>query len=294
MVELVYKPISSIYKLILVTVVVVPLLGVFIALLQVWSNFAGWRDVSLFIMLYFCTMYGVTIGDHRLFTHRSFVASRPLKWALGILSCFGWQGAPIPWTADHIFHHTHSDTVSDIHSPHNEESIFRGLVFAHFGWLFSGKQADPRVYAKHLLTDSDVVLISKFYPVWLVLSLLIPFLIGGWTGLLWGGLVRIAVVHHVTWSINSICHVFGAQTFATNDESRDNLLVAAVSGGEGNHNGHHAIPRSARHALWARHWWQWILFDSSYVVIRLFARLGLASEVQHSSDELVATKLRRS
>lgn len=169
--ELIYEPTSIFYKLILTIVVVVPLASMFFGFI----TWAGWMWFLFFLGCYLVTMYGVAIGDHRLFTHHSFVASRSLKWALGIASCFGWQGAPIPWKADHVYHHVKSDRESDIHSPHHKGSVLRGLIFAHFGWLFSGKKADPEIYAHDLLADPDVVLISKLYPVWLVLSLVLPF-----------------------------------------------------------------------------------------------------------------------
>jgi stearoyl-CoA desaturase (delta-9 desaturase) len=159
-----------------------------------------------------------------------------------------------------------------------------GFFHAHVGWLFKDRMASPEIYAKHLLKDPIVMFVSKTFFLWVGLSLLVPFLIGGWTGLLWGGLVRIFLAHHVTWSVNSVCHTFGKREFETTDQSRNEWLVGLLGFGEGWHNNHHAFPRSAFHGL---HWWQ---FDLSGYVIWTLERIGLVKDVYRVTPEMLAKR----
>jgi stearoyl-CoA desaturase (delta-9 desaturase) len=188
------------------------------------------------------------------------------------------QGPAITWAANHLKHHALADKPGDPHSP------LEGLVHAHLGWLFGEEKADPGRYCRHLLQDPVVVFADRTFVVWVALSLLIPFAIGGWTGLLWGGLVRIFLVHHVTWSVNSVCHTFGRRAFETTDRSRNQWVVGLLAGGEGWHNNHHAFPRSAVHGLDR---WQ---LDLSAWLIATLERLRLATNVQRIAPEMIARK----
>jgi len=192
-----------------------------------------------------------------------------MRAVLLALGCMPLQGNPIEWAATHLKHHAVSDREGDPHSP------MEGFWHAHFGWLFGVGvgTADTNVYCRHLLKDPVVMFISRTFFLWVILSLAIPFALGGWTGLLWGGLVRIFLTHHVTWSVNSVCHTFGKREFETNDQSHNEWIVGLLGFGEGWHNNHHAFPRSAFHGL---HWWQ---FDLSGYLIWTLERLGLAHDV---------------
>jgi stearoyl-CoA desaturase (delta-9 desaturase) len=221
---------------------------------------------------------GVTAGFHRMLTHRSFRAQPVVRAIILVFGSMAVEGPAIRWAANHLKHHALADRAGDPHSPVD------GLVHSHLGWLFNYDQADPNVYCRALLRDPVVVFIDRTFPLWVALSLLIPFALGGWTGLLWGGLVRMFFVHHITWSVNSVCHTFGRRTFATPDRSRNQWMVGLLGMGEGWHNNHHAFPRSAVHGLDR---WQ---LDVSAWVIAAFERLGLATDVQRISREVIARK----
>lgn len=262
-----YNP--TVFKTIVLLVVVIPLFATGLAIQLLWQHAVHWSDLALLGTMYCLTTLGIGAGYHRMLSHRSFIAHPAAKFALLILGSMGLQGNAIEWAATHMKHHAQADQEGDPHSP------LDGFVHAHFGWLFSGgvSIADPRVYSPHLLKDPHVVFVSRTYWLWVVLGLAIPFAIGGWTGLLWGGLVRLFLSHHVTWSVNSVCHTFGKREFVTNDQSRNEWIVGLLAFGEGWHNNHHAFPRSAFHGL---HWWQ---FDLNSYVIWTLERLGLAHDV---------------
>jgi hypothetical protein len=193
------------------------------------------------------------------------------------------EGSPDIWAATHLKHHAHSDQEDDPHSP------LDGFWHAHFGWLFSLRNFPAvREYTPHLLEDRLVQFISRSAPLWVLLSLLLPALLGGWTGFLWGGLVRIFLVNHVTWSVNSVCHSFGKRPFETMDESRNEWVVGLLAFGEGWHNNHHAFPHNAFHGL---HWWQ---FDLSGLLIRLSERFGFVWQVQRVTSEAIKAKRKAS
>jgi stearoyl-CoA desaturase (delta-9 desaturase) len=266
-------------------VVVAPLLALCCAVVRWWGHGIGWRDLIVAAALYVVIGHGVTAGFHRLFTHRSFVVGRPLKIALGIIGSMAFQGGPIGWVADHRRHHALADRPGDPHSPHGHGPGLRGqlcgLWHAHVGWLLHHTPTSWRRYAGDLLKDRDLVMVNRLFPVWCLVSLAVPFgigwyfggLAGGLTALLWAGGVRICLMHHMTWSVNSICHVIGRRPFATGDKSANVGVLAVVSFGESWHNGHHAFPRSARHGV-LRH-----QFDSSAMLISCFERLGCAHDV---------------
>ncbi len=260
------KPMGNSKPFVLV-IVIVPFLGTVLAIGSLWQRAIQWPDLALLATMYTLTAFGLTIGYHRMLTHRSFRAHPVVKVILLVLGAMAVASPPIEFAAIHIKHHAQSDREGDPHSP------LEGLFHAHLGWLFKDRFADPQVYCRHLLKDAIVVFVNRSFLLWVALSLGLPFAIGGWTGLLWGGLVRIFLVHHFSFSVNSICHTFGRREFETNDRSRNQWLVAVLAFGEGWHNNHHAFPRSAFHGL---HWWQ---LDLSGYVIWTLERLGLAYDV---------------
>ncbi|MEN3282843.1 MAG: hypothetical protein V7607_3983 [Solirubrobacteraceae bacterium] len=270
------------------TVTVVPFLALGVVGWQVWAEWLHWRDILVFAILYVITGLGVTVGFHRLFTHRSF-ATKP--WVRGVVAAMGSmaiEGPVISWVADHRKHHAFADQPGDPHSPHVDHGVgwrgaLRGLAHAHMGWLFIHNQRGARKrYAPDLIADPVVSWVDRTFVLWVVTGLGAAFglgwLIGGTlnaalTGLLWGGAVRILVLHHVTYSINSLCHYFGRRRFDTGDESRNLAWLSFLSFGEAWHNNHHAFPTSAAHGL---RWWE---LDLSSLVIRSLERVGLAWDV---------------
>jgi stearoyl-CoA desaturase (delta-9 desaturase) len=270
------------HKLSILALVVIPLAGVIVAMRMLWHRAAGWDDVALMIGLYVPISMGITVGFHRYLTHRGFRAGPLVKATLLVLGSMAVEGSAIAWAANHRKHHALSDREGDPHSPAD------GFFHAHVGWLFDGQVADQVVYARDLRADRMVMWISRTWPLWAAMSLVIPFLVGGWSGLLWGGLVRIFLTHHVTWSVNSVCHTFGKRPYQTKDRSRNQWVVGLLALGEGWHNNHHAFPRSALHGL---RWWQ---FDLSGITIRLLERLRLIWNVQRvSPDDVRARDERR-
>jgi stearoyl-CoA desaturase (Delta-9 desaturase) len=270
------------------TVTVVPFLALGVVGWQVWAELLHWRDIAVFASLYLVTGLGVTVGFHRLFTHRSF-ATKP--WMRGVFAALGSmaiEGPVISWVADHRKHHAFADQPGDPHSPHVDHGVgwrgaLRGLLHAHMGWLFIHTQRGARKrYAPDLVADPVVSWVDRTFVFWALGGLGAAFglgwLIGGTltaalTGLLWGGAVRILVLHHVTYSINSLCHFFGRRRFDTGDESRNLAWLSFLSLGEAWHNNHHAFPTSAAHGL---RWWE---LDLSSLVIRGLERVGLAWDV---------------
>jgi stearoyl-CoA desaturase (delta-9 desaturase) len=229
-----------------------------------WGGSLHWHDLVVLAVTYTLTGLGITVGYHRLFTHRSFKTTRAVRALLAVLGSMAVEGPAIEWVATHRKHHRYSDHEGDPHSPHVDTApgwrgALRGLVHAHVGWMFRGKDmANPRRYAKDLLADRDLQFISRTFPLWVVAGLALPFglgvaltgsLVGGLTGLLWGGAVRVLILHHATFCINSLCHFFGRRPFVTGDESRNLAWLAPIAFGEAWHNNHHAFPTSARHGL---------------------------------------------
>ncbi len=266
------------YKVIVLVVVIVPLLATVLAISLLWQRAVHPKDIVLLLSMYTITAMGVTIGFHRMLTHRSFRPHPVVKFLLLVFGSMSLEGPALQWTATHTMHHALADREGDPHSP------VEGFFHAHLGWMFKDREADPQVYARHLLTDPMILFVSRTFFVWVGLSLLIPFLIGGWSGLLWGGLVRIFLTHHVTWSVNSVCHTFGKREFETPDRSRNEWLVGLLAFGEGWHNNHHAFPRSAFHGL---HWWQ---VDFSSYIIWTLERVGLVKEVYRVSPAMRARR----
>lgn len=258
---------SNTFTIIMLMVVVAPFLALLFAIWQLWDRAVGWGDVLLLVGLYVPVSLGVTVGFHRMLTHKSFAAHPPTKFVLLALGSMAIEGSCIGWTADHLLHHQMSDRKGDPHSP------TEGLWHAHLGWLFGSQRADPVYYCPALLRDPISSFVDRTFLLWVALGLLIPFLIGGWQGLIWGGLVRVFFVHHVTWSVNSVCHTWGARPYATEDRSRNNWVVGLLALGEGYHNNHHRWPRAAIHGMDR---WQ---LDASAWLIQVLEKLHLARNV---------------
>jgi stearoyl-CoA desaturase (delta-9 desaturase) len=256
---------SRVSRVVMIVAVVVPLLGTAIAMAMLWGSAFRLVDVVLLVSLYALCAFGTTIGFHRYFTHKGFEARLPVKVALGVLGCMTMQGPITQWVTDHRKHHALSDKPGDPHSPHVGHGdgllgAVRGFVHAHVGWMFSNLGMEQgRVYGKDLYEDRVIVWLDRLYLLWVALSLGIPFVIGylagggsvllGLEAMVWGGLFRIFLYQHATFSVNSICHMFGRQEYRSRDEARNNWLVALLVFGEGWHNNHHAFPASARHGL---------------------------------------------
>ena len=283
-----------------IVTVIVPFVALALAIIHFWGNGVTALDLVLCGGMYVITAFGLTLGFHRLFTHRSFKCGGALTACLGVAGSMAAQGPVLFWVACHRRHHQCSDDEGDPHSPHQFGrgfvAVLRGWWHAHMGWMFTHKTENYRKFAGDLLRERRVVRINRHYFVWIALGLLIPAVLGGliskswwgaFTGLLWGGLVRMFFVHHCTWSVNSICHLFGRAPFATNDESRNNALCAMLTLGEGWHNNHHAFPSSARHGLF---WWQ---LDVVYLTVCALRILGLAWDVHLPSREQMAERAQR-
>jgi stearoyl-CoA desaturase (delta-9 desaturase) len=280
-------------------VILAPPAGLIAAVVWIWGVGFGWLHLGLLLGMYILTGLGITIGFHRLFTHRAFETGRITQSVLAILGSMAVEGPLLDWVATHRSHHQHSDQAEDPHSPHSCGAGFlnmtRGLWRAHMGWILVPKSRDVSRYVADFRSNRLLRTISALFPLWVVLSLTIPAALAGlvtmsWTGallgLIWGGLVRIFFVHHVTWSINSVCHIWGTRPFRSHDESRNNPIFGILAFGEGWHNNHHAFPSSARHGL---RWWQ---IDMSFLAIWLMSRLGLAWNVKIPTPARMAAKRR--
>jgi stearoyl-CoA desaturase (delta-9 desaturase) len=259
----------------------------------------SWRDLIVLFVTYLLTGLGITVGFHRLFTHRSFKTGPMMRALLAALGSAAVEGPVIEWVANHRKHHQFSDQDGDPHSPHVDRgkgwlAALAGLFHAHVGWIFKGDaMANEERYAPDLLADPIIRFIDRTFPVWVLAGLAFPFalgfalsgsLAGGLTGLLWGGAVRLFLLHHATFSINSLCHFFGARRFVTGDESRNLFWLSLPTLGEAWHNNHHAFPTSARHGL---RWWQ---LDPSAWLIAVLERVGLVRDVVRVSAERQGSK----
>jgi len=276
------------YRLLLTAVIALgpPLVG-FVVLFRSIGHPVPWFEIVLALIFLVVIGHGITVGYHRLFTHRSFEASRPLKIVLAILGSMAFQGSLIGWVADHRRHHRYADRPGDPHSPLwvGSDAVrgWRGFWHAHIGWTFRGETTTRTQYASDLLADSDLVLIDRLFVPLCVATLVLPFAIGFlWTGTIAGafgafvfaGVIRVGISHNVTWSINSVCHRFGSRSFNTRDTSTNVRILALFTMGESWHNNHHSFPRLARHGVDPHQ------LDTSAAVIRFFELLGWAKCVQ--------------
>jgi stearoyl-CoA desaturase (delta-9 desaturase) len=290
---------SSTEKIVNLGAVVVPFAATLVAIVLLWNSWVTAADLVIAAVMYLLTAVGITVGFHRLLTHRSFQTYKPLEYLFAILGSMAVQGPVVSWVADHRKHHAHTDEEGDPHSPHvgpdgGVKGVFSGLWHAHTGWLMSSQgRADWKKYAPDLYEDRGMRMINRQFPLLVLASLVIPALagylvsgtaVGALTGLLWGGLVRIFFVHHVTWSVNSICHFFGSRRFDTDDHSTNVFWLALPSLGESWHHNHHAFPRSAVHGLK-----RWEL-DPSGLIIAGMEKLGLARNVIRISPERQAER----
>jgi stearoyl-CoA desaturase (delta-9 desaturase) len=278
-----------------VAFMVVPLLALAAAIPLAWGWGLSWLDVGLAVFFYYLTGLGVTVGFHRYFTHGSFKAKRPLRVALAVIGSTAFQGGVIGWVADHRRHHAFSDKEGDPHSPWlfgtGPAAMIRGFWHSHMGWILGRDRTNARRFAPDLLADRDIVAVDRLFLPLTLASLLVPALIGGllsmswWgalTALFWAGLVRVAVLHHVTWSINSICHMFGDRPFAARDRSANVWWLAVLSFGESWHNLHHADPTCARHGVKRGQ------VDISARIIWFFERLDWAYSVRWPTTRRLA------
>jgi stearoyl-CoA desaturase (Delta-9 desaturase) len=271
--------------------VVVPFVGTLFAIVMLWNRAVDLTDLLVMVAMYLVTAVGVTVGFHRLLTHRAFASYPWVERTFAVMGSLSVQGSVMDWVADHRKHHAHTDREGDPHSPHvGHGSGLPGLWHAHVGWLMETQgQADWRKYAAELYEDPAMRRIGRWFPQLALLSLAIPMVadwaLHGFTvagairGLVWGGLVRIFFVHHITWSVNSVCHFFGRRRFDIDDHSTNVGWLALFSLGESWHHNHHAFPRSAYHGL---RWWE---IDPSGLIIAGMQRVGLAWNVVRISPE---------
>ncbi|MHA6625948.1 acyl-CoA desaturase [Pseudonocardia sichuanensis] len=275
--------------------VILPLLALVATVPIAWGWGLTWLDVAIAAVFYVASGLGITVGYHRYFTHGSFKAKRPLRVALAVAGSLAMQGPVITWVADHRRHHAFSDKEGDPHSPWlfgtGPVALAKGFWHAHTGWLFDRDVTNRERFTPDLLADRDISRVDRLFLLWSVLTLLVPAVLGGllswswWgalTALFWAGLVRVGLLHHVTWSINSICHMIGDQPFAARDHSRNVWPLAVLSFGESWHNLHHADPTCARHGV------QRGQVDISARVIWAFEKLGWAHSVRWPTQRRLA------
>jgi len=281
-------------KLILLALVWLPIIGVVSAIALLWNRWVNWVDLTLFLTMYTVCAFGITLGFHRMLTHKAFQAHPWVKTFFLISGSMAMQGPALHWAATHTQHHANSDDEGDPHSP------LKSLWHAHVGWILNDFKPDIQKYAGVMLKDPIIVFVHNTFWLWVFVGLAIPSLIGAgaaylmgqsaWfgalTGLIWGGFVRLFFNQHVTWAVNSICHTFGSRQFETTDESRNNFLFGILAMGEGWHNNHHAFPRSARHGM------SWKQPDPSAWAIWLMEKLGLIKDVVLISRKRIEARLR--
>ena len=282
-------------------IVAFPLFALVLAAWLLWGSLIGRTDVVLAVAFYTFTGLGVTVGFHRCLTHGSFAPAPALKVVLAVAGSMSFQGDILGWVAIHRRHHAFTDCPGDPHSPFRYGATLRGelkgLAHAHIGWLFTTDATPTDRYAPDLLADQSMRVVSALFPVLCVLSLALPFglgwaiagtLHGALTALLWAGLVRVALLQHVTWSVNSLCHLIGERPFRTRRHDRATNLwpLALLSFGESWHNLHHAEPTCARHGVDR---WQ---LDLSAGLIRLLERAGWATDVRWPSPARIEDRRR--
>jgi stearoyl-CoA desaturase (Delta-9 desaturase) len=288
---------SLVQRVLVGVFVAVPLLALLAAAPFAWGWGLGWHDIVIALVFYVVSGLGISAGFHRYFTHLSFKANRPLRIALAVAGSLAFEGPVLNWVADHRRHHKYSDKEGDPHSPwrfgDDWKALAKGLGFAHMGWLFEGNRTSQPKFCPDLLADPAIRRISRFFPLFAGVSLALPALAGGlwsmsWHGAItaffWAGLVRVALLQHVTWSINSICHTFGKEEFETRDKARNVAWLAIASFGESWHNLHHADPTCARHGVLKGQ------IDISARLIWCFEKLGWVHDVRWPNETRLAAK----
>jgi stearoyl-CoA desaturase (delta-9 desaturase) len=272
----------------MVAATIVPLIGMAVAVVLLWNRLVGWTELGIFLALYFFTAVGISVGYHRLLAHRSFKAVKPVRLLLALAGTLSAQGPAITWAAHHRRHHSAADHEGDPHSPHlGSDHILKGLWHAHVGWLFDESlTSDPLRYVPDLIREKEIRWMSRHFVALVLAGIVLPGVVAYaitqrplalLTGMLWGGVVRIFLLDHVTWAINSVGHVIGRRPFATDDHSHNLPLLSVVSLGENFHNNHHAFPNSASIGLRRSE------LDLGYLLVRGLERLGLASDVRRPS-----------
>jgi stearoyl-CoA desaturase (delta-9 desaturase) len=290
-------PRSTGEMIVLKAFLLIPFLALLAALPIAWGWGVNWVDLGLAAAFYVVATLGVTVGYHRYFTHGAFKTSRPLRVVLAIAGSMAVQGSVIFWVASHRRHHAFADREGDPHSPWlfgtSPRALAKGFWHAHMGWMFKREVTNYERFAPDLLADTDLRVVNRFFWLWITLSLALPALLGGllswswWgavTGFFWAGLVRIAFLHHVTWSVNSICHMVGSRPFASRDKAANFWPLAILSMGESWHNSHHADPTCARHGVLRGQ------VDVSARLIWMFEKLGWARNVRWPKAERLAAK----
>ncbi|MEM8484261.1 MAG: acyl-CoA desaturase [Bacteroidota bacterium] len=282
---------AVLHKTAVLSLTIIPFIVFIGAVIYYWGEGISLMSLLLLVGFYAITTMGIGVGYHRLFTHKGFQVKPWLKAVLALAGAFAIQGQVIRWVADHRRHHAFSDRPGDPHSPHIHEGetwidMIKGFWYAHIGWFFDQEETTASRFAPDLLKDKMLVWIDKQYGWWILLSFLLPGLLGwlitmSWTGfvegLIWGGAVRVFFLHHVTWSINSVCHVFGSRPYKTRDLSRNNFIFGVLAFGEGWHNNHHAFPAAAVHGF---RWWQ---IDINGLAIWVFEKLGWVWNVNRAT-----------
>lgn len=289
--------VSRIQRVSAAILVFAPLVGVGLSAVAFWDHGISWLDLVLAVAMYAVTGFGVTAGFHRMLTHGSFRPNRPLKIALAIAGSMAVEGSATVWVAHHRKHHAYADRDDDPHSPWIYGGGFggqlKGLAHAHIGWFFRSNPPEPERWVPDLQADRDIAIVSRTDLVWFALSMAIPFgvgfavtgsLYGAWLAFLWAGVVRVAVLHHVTWGVNSVGHMFGSRPFRTRDRSANVALLCVLSLGDSWHNGHHAFPTLARHGVDRGQ------IDLTAGLIRVFERIGWATDVRWPSPPRLAAR----
>ena len=292
------EPNSCLDRFLVALFVAVPLLAVLAAIPLAWGWGLGWHDIVIAFVFYVVTGMGITMGFHRHFTHSSFKAARPLRVSLAIAGSLAIEGPVLVWVADHRRHHKYSDKEGDPHSPwrfgNDWKALTKGFLYAHIGWMFNPNRTSQEKFCPDLLADPPIRRVSNTFPLWVMISLLAPALIGGlWsmslagalTAFFWASLVRICLLHHVTWSINSVCHTFGNEDFDVRDKSRNVAWLAIPSFGESWHNLHHSDPTCARHGALEGQ------IDISARAIWIAEKLGWAWDVRWPDEQRLSGKL---
>jgi stearoyl-CoA desaturase (delta-9 desaturase) len=292
------EPDSGLDRFLVGVFVAVPLLAVLAAIPLAWGWGLGWHDIVIAFVFYVVTGMGITMGFHRHFTHSSFKAARPLRVSLAIAGSLAIEGPVLVWVADHRRHHKYSDKEGDPHSPwrfgNDWKALTKGFLYAHIGWMFNPNRTSQEKFCPDLLADPPIRRVSSTFPLWVAVSLLAPALIGGlWsmslagalTAFFWASLVRICLLHHVTWSINSVCHTFGNEDFDVRDKSRNVAWLAIPSFGESWHNLHHSDPTCARHGALEGQ------IDISARAIWIAEKLGWAWDVRWPDEQRLSGKL---